>query len=363
MSRLYTQSEATAARRRFPIFLVDATDGLTPETAEAAGQPQISQVGGAWANTSATLTAIGNGAYYVELTAAELATLGMFQIRYKSAATAEFNMDGQVILHDLFTSVTQTGDSFARIGASGISLSAIPDLAGVTTLLARIIGTLATGTHVAQTGDSFVRLGPPAGASVSADVAAVQADTDNMQTRLPTALVSGRIDASVGAMAADVVTAAAIATDAIGSAEFSQAAADKVWSSTTRTLTAISTALALGVWDVLESAVLTASSMGLKVKNNLDVVLSTRATPAQVNTEVLDVLNVDTFAEPGQEDPPATTTLVKKIGYLYKFLRNKIVQSSTTAEVYNDAGTVVDHKSTVSDTGLVTTRGKFVTGP
>lgn len=69
-------------------------------------------------------------------------------------------------------------------------------------------------------GDAFTRLGAPAGASVSADVAAVKAetatilsDTNDIQTRLPAALVSGRIDASVGAMAADVMTAAAAAAD------------------------------------------------------------------------------------------------------------------------------------------------------
>lgn len=50
-----------------------------------------------------------------------------------------------------------------------------------------------------QTGDNYARLGAPAGASVSADIAAVQADTDNIQTRIPTSLVSGRMDASVGA--------------------------------------------------------------------------------------------------------------------------------------------------------------------
>lgn len=47
------------------------------------------------------------------------------------------------------------------------------------------------------------------------DVATILADTNDIQTRLPAALVSGRIDASVGAMAAGVVTAAAVATDAI----------------------------------------------------------------------------------------------------------------------------------------------------
>lgn len=53
------------------------------------------------------------------------------------------------------------------------------------------------------------------GLPTAASVAAVQADTDNLQTRVPAALVGGRMDASVGAMGAGVVTAAAIATDAI----------------------------------------------------------------------------------------------------------------------------------------------------
>lgn len=64
-------------------------------------------------------------------------------------------------------------------------------------------------TDTPQTGDAFARLGAPAGASVSADIAAIktqtaaiETDTQDIQARLPAALVSGRIDASVGAMAA-----------------------------------------------------------------------------------------------------------------------------------------------------------------
>lgn len=53
------------------------------------------------------------------------------------------------------------------------------------------------------------------GLATAAALATVQADTDDIQTRLPAALVSGRIDASVGAMAANVLTATAIAADAI----------------------------------------------------------------------------------------------------------------------------------------------------
>lgn len=81
----------------------------------------------------------------------------------------------------------------------------------------------------AQTGDSFARLGAPAGASTAADIAAVktetasiQADTNDIQTRLPAALTAGgniKADALLlnGAVpnnvaATDIVSAGAITT-------------------------------------------------------------------------------------------------------------------------------------------------------
>ena len=110
---------------------------------------------------------------------------------------------------------------------------------------------------------------------------------------------------NAAAIAANAITSSKIATDAIGAAQFAQGAADKVWSSATRTLTAFSTGLALSVWHVLEASIVTASTIGLKVKTNLDAAIttrsshgdpdpgglldaaiSTRATPAQVATEL-----------------------------------------------------------------------------
>lgn len=74
-----------------------------------------------------------------------------------------------------------------------------------------IASTVQIYTTFPQTGDNFARLGAPAGASVSADIAAVktqtaaiETDTQDIQTRLPASLVSGRIDASVGAIASGV---------------------------------------------------------------------------------------------------------------------------------------------------------------
>lgn len=78
-----------------------------------------------------------------------------------------------------------------------------------------VSSTVQVYTTFPQTGDNFARLGAPAGASISADIAGVQSDTNDIQTRLPAALVSGRMDASVGAMAANTLTASALATDAV----------------------------------------------------------------------------------------------------------------------------------------------------
>jgi hypothetical protein len=72
---------------------------------------------------------------------------------------------------------------------------------------------------------------------------------------------------------------------------------------------------------------------------------------ASVNAEVLDVLNTDTFAEPGQGTPAATTSLAAKINYLYKAWRNKKTQTATTYSLFADDATTVDQKATVGESG------------
>jgi hypothetical protein len=95
----------------------------------------------------------------------------------------------------------------------------------------------------------------------------------------------------------------------------------------------------------------------------IDAATSTRATPAQVNTEVVDALAVDTYAEPGQGAPAATVTLAAKIGHLYKAFRNQKKQTSSQFTLYADDATTVDAKATVSDDGTTTTIGEMVSGP
>ena len=149
------------------------------------------------------------------------------------------------------TTVPQTGDSFARLGApAGVSVSAdvaaiksdtaailtdtgttldtlIKDIPTVAEFEARTLVaadyTVVSDLGTVQTGDSFARLGAPAGASVSADVAAVkaqtaaiEADTQDLQTQVGTdgagltALPwNAAWDAEVQSECADAITAAA----------------------------------------------------------------------------------------------------------------------------------------------------------
>ena len=105
-----------------------------------------------------------------------------------------------------------------------------------------------------------------------------------------------------------------------------------------------------------------ASPTGTMKAISLVEALGTQA-KADVNAEVVDALNLATYAEPGQETPPATTTLVKKIGYLYKAFRNRKTQTSTTLSLYADDALTVDQKATVSDDGSTFDHGEIGIGP
>jgi hypothetical protein len=74
-----------------------------------------------------------------------------------------------------------------------------------------------------QAGKMLADILTDTGTTLQGELDGIQADTEDIQSRLPAALVSGRIDASVGAMASGALTAAALATDAVGEI------ADGVW--------------------------------------------------------------------------------------------------------------------------------------
>ena len=85
--------------------------------------------------------------------------------------------------------------------------------------------------------------------------------------------------------------------------------------------------------------------------------------PSEVNAEVVDALNTDTYAEPVQGAPGATISLAAKIGFLYKAWRNRSTQTATVYSLYNDDAVTVDHKATVSDDATTADKTEVITGP
>ena len=81
-----------------------------------------------------------------------------------------------------------------------------------------------------------------------------------------------------------------------------------------------------------------------------------------VNTEVADVIKVDTMPENAQGIPAATPTMEDAIMYLYMALRNAITVTNTSKNFTNDAGTIL-WKKAISDDGSTYTEAEGASGP
>jgi len=88
-------------------------------------------------------------------------------------------------------------------------------------------------------------------------------------------------------------------------------------------------------------------------------ILESESTVIQSDVALLEAAR----AEPGQGAPSASASLLAKIDYLYKAWRNKVDQTATEYKLYDDAGTTVDQKATVSDNGTTFSKGEVDTGP
>jgi hypothetical protein len=77
---------------------------------------------------------------------------------------------------------------------------------------------------------------------------------------------------------------------------------------------------------------------------------------ADVNAQVVDALNVDTYAELAA-DPGATPTLTEILMLLYEEMTHKITQTATQKKLYKADGTTVLLTFSVSDDATTATRG------
>lgn len=111
MILLIKQSESVAVRARIPLFLVDDTDGKTPEVSvtPGAGELRVMKNGGSWANGAGTWSNRGEGAYDYTPTAAELDTLGYFLVKVVVTGVRLYCAEVQIITEDPYVSPNVRG--------------------------------------------------------------------------------------------------------------------------------------------------------------------------------------------------------------------------------------------------------------
>lgn len=90
---------------------------------------------------------------------------------------------------------------------------------------------------------------------------------------------------------------------------------------------------------------------------DVNVASHSTAAKAEINAEVLDVLNTDTFAELSAL-PGASPTIVQMIQWSYQMARFKLTATSSEQKLYKADSSTVLGTSTLSDDGTTFTRGK-----
>jgi hypothetical protein len=157
----------------------------------------------------------------------------------------------------------------------------------------------------------------------------------------PNALIGGAVDADVSAFQANVITAAALATDAINEIR------DAILNDSTPFNGASIAAI------LADTAEIGAAGAGLTDLGGMSTAMK-----GQVNTEVDTALATTTYAEPSAV-PAATASLEEKIAWLFTLARNKVTQTSTTQTLRDDADGADIATSAVTDDGTTLTRGEW----
>jgi len=279
MQGIHLRKYGVATTINFELYDTDGIN-LKTDAAHASGDTNIMKDEGAEANTTNAFVDRGQG-YSIALTATEM----------QAARIVIYIVDqGTKVWLDKVICIETYGNASA--------------------LHAFDLGT----ASAAQTGDNYARLGAPAGASVSADVAAVKSDTAITDI----ATVDGKVDTAI----ADVAS----------------------------------------VKGVVDAIVIDTAEIGVAGAGLTDLGGMSTAMKAQVNAEVVDVITVDAVSELAAI-PAANASLADKLNLVSMAVRNGMVHNRATGALQvNKDDTTALGTCTVTDTGGATgtlTRPKF----
>jgi hypothetical protein len=252
------------------------------------------------------------------------------------------------------------GNSTTEITAGITLTTAFDSRAGLNNI--RIVATSGNGYAAGTTYYLVITAGTVDSVSVVGEVvgeftlgrSAANTRATDIQSRIPAALTSnGNIKASL----LEILSTALTETSGQIAAAFKQFFNVASPTGTMKAVTAVGTVTG----NVDGSVASVTGNVGGNVAGSVGSLGATAK--SDVNAEVVDALATDTYAEPGQGAPAATTSLAAKINYLYKAFRNRKTQTSTTWQLYADDASTVDQKSTVSDNGTTAERGEIASGP
>jgi hypothetical protein len=384
MSRLLRQS--TAFTFRIGPFL-DDSDGVTAETGLTINQAdiQLSKDGGAFAQTSdaaPTTTHDTDGWYQCPLTTTDTNTLGPLTVQIVISGALPVWEHFMVISANVYDSLVDASDNL-QVDTTQIEGSDATDQIrdAVIDDATRLDGSAINGLSANDPGSQLAAQSDvtalndfdPANDTV-ANVTTVGTCTTNSDMRgTDSALLAASAPTNFGDLAITVTTGQVTVgtnNDKTGYDLNANQGSVTIGTCTTNTdmrgtdsAALAATALTNATWTDARAGYLDNLNIGEDVAGVSDISGLNDLSAAQVNAEIVDALNIDTYAEPGQGAPPATNSIVSKLSYMYKTWRNKKDNDGTTLQIYNDAGDTVDQKTTVSSIGGTVTSGEIVSGP
>jgi hypothetical protein len=338
-------SEATAARRRIPVLLVDITDGFTPETGVVTPTVNISKNGATIASGAGTWTEIGNGQYYYEFTTGEVDTLGWIAVNIEKATVSrDYNTVVQIMAYDAMDVV--------RLG-----LTAFPAVASGST---GAIPTTGSGANqIAVNGSGAITSVVSVSGSVGSVTGAVGSVTGSVGS--VTGAV-GSVTGAVGSVAAGGITAASVATGAIDADALATDAVNEIADGIlTRSLATAGAASNIAITSIVSSVFQAVNTLAVDDKVRF---IGTAPTSYVVGTSyyvMLTSLTSTTFqlsTAPGGLSNATVSTGAFTARRLenrdmlsaMQYLRNKVDISGSTMTVYTEDDTTGSWTSALTTT-------------
>jgi hypothetical protein len=349
----------STASQEVPLgYFVDSTDGNTEETGLSIANTDIK----VWKTGATTLanknsggaTHISNGIYYAVLDATDTDTLGPLVIFVHVSGALTVRLECCVLAANVYDSLVGATDKLDvnTIEIAGSNVSTSTAQIGVNVVNA---GGTAWGSGAITSGVFGV------GAITASAIAADAIGSSELATDAVTEIAAGVWNSArvtyntAGSFGEGVSSVQGNVTGSVNSVT------SGVTVTTNNDKTGYSLANNSITANVIASDAITEIQTGLATSANITSLNNISTT--DVKNQVVAALSTDTYAEPGQDTPASTTNLAAKINYLYKAWRNKVTQTSSEYKLFNDDGTTVGQKATVSDNGTTFQRDEIVTGP